>query len=649
VSRLDQTLRRRAPVGLNDDPSTTHFGGPEQPVAEAHQSADTSARRERSSPAFVAVVFVLALTPVIAVLVTRVGRPYFPMQDIASIDLLVRDVFTAHTPLVGAYSRGFNHPGPMMFWLLAPLSAITGGATWATLVGGALFQGAAIAATGWLALRRGGVAFMLMILAALGLAYSSFATEAQFLEAWNPYLAFSLFLLFLLQSWALAEGSRWQLVGIAVTGSLLVQFHIGYLPLVAAATLWACITVAFDRNREATTERTSPERRTVGIVTVVALVALWAAPVVQQFTGDPGNLGEIWRYFTDGAPVAGLGAAARVFAVEFRVLPPWLFGSESFGFGTGTVEQASAAWLLVPVVLLVAGYLAARRSRRRGDRRLVELAAVNAVASLLALSRVSVDLLPFLFFWRVISAVFVVVASGWAIAHALRVRQRSVPVSVAAVALVVVIALTFGARALDVVNHTQNAEPLERYGREAMAQVHERPLPRSPILVRALGPTLGGFDQGIIDALDRDGARVRVDEQYGFHFGDQRTATPAEVGEIWYVAQDGHYAAMVGDLPGARRVAYVTPLPKAEDDELVELQRSLAAQFRAAGRPDLIDALDGIYLGAYLQTHPLPGVDRRAAERADRLNAKVYRSNGCRCSITAFSADDAPNLPSSLG
>src|SRR4029079_19199224 len=164
------------------------------------------------------------------------------------------------------------------------------------------------------------------------------------------------------------------------------QFHIGYLPLVAAATLWACITVAFEPEREPASKRSRPAWRTVGIVTVAALVVLWAAPVVQQFTGDRGNLGEIWTYFTDGAPVAGLDAAARVFAVEFRVLPPWLFGSESFGFGTGTVEQASAAWLVVPGVLLVAGYLAARRTGRRDDRRLVELATVNAVASLVALS-----------------------------------------------------------------------------------------------------------------------------------------------------------------------------------------------------------------------------------------------------------------------
>ena len=81
-----------------------------------------------------AVALVVVLAPVVAVLVTRVGRPYFPLEDRASIDLWVRDVFTSHTPLVGAYSRGFNHPGPAYFYALAPLSKLFGGASWATLV-----------------------------------------------------------------------------------------------------------------------------------------------------------------------------------------------------------------------------------------------------------------------------------------------------------------------------------------------------------------------------------------------------------------------------------------------------------------------------------------------------------------------------------
>jgi hypothetical protein len=612
-------------------------------------SVESRTQRDRASTAFVATVFALALAPVVAVLITRVGRAYFPMEDTASVDLLVRDVFGAHTPLVGAYSRGFNHPGPIMFWILAPLSKLAGGAPWATLVGGALFQGAAIAAAGWLALRHGGVALMLTILAGLGLAYSSFPTDAQFLEAWNPYLAFPLFAVFLLQAWDVGEGNRWQVLGLAVTGTLLVQFHIGYLPLVVGATLWALVTVAFARKGILDTEGARPAWRTVGIATGVALVLLWAAPVVQQLTRTPGNLGEIWDFFTDRAPLAGLGAGARVFAVEFRVLPPWLFGSEQFGFGTGTVGQASPVWLLVPAVVLAAGYVAARRSGRRSDRRLVELATVNAGASLLALSRVSVDLLPYLFYWRVISAMFVFAASGWAVANALHLREHPVAYTISGGVLVVVIALSFGARALDVVDRTENTTPLEGYAREAMAQVRARGLPRRPVLVRALGSTVGGFDQGIIDALDRDGAPVRVDKRYGFHFGYHRAATPDEVSEIWYVAREGYYAGMVGALPGARRVAYVTPLPKAEDDELIGLQKFLGAKFLAAGRPELVDALDGIFLGAFLREDPVPGVDTRVVDRLDRLNRRVRRSHGCRCSITAFPAGDAPKLPYSLG
>src|SRR6476469_3449414 len=102
--------------------------------------------RTRVSPDLVlrVVVLVFVLLPVLAVLLTRPGSSYFPVQDRASIDLWVSDVFGSHTPLVGAYSRGFNHPGPLLFYALAPLSRLAGGAAWATLVGAALVQGVGV-------------------------------------------------------------------------------------------------------------------------------------------------------------------------------------------------------------------------------------------------------------------------------------------------------------------------------------------------------------------------------------------------------------------------------------------------------------------------------------------------------------------------
>ena len=79
-----------------------------------------SARSRRNWRGWAALgLTIIAVLPVLVVLVTRTGRSYTPVSDIAPIDLRVRDVWSSHVPLVGAYSRGWNHPGPLMLWLLA--------------------------------------------------------------------------------------------------------------------------------------------------------------------------------------------------------------------------------------------------------------------------------------------------------------------------------------------------------------------------------------------------------------------------------------------------------------------------------------------------------------------------------------------------
>src|SRR3954451_2558905 len=139
----------------SDDRGELGSGAP-SPVLDAATSS--SAHREFPADRVVAIVAtVLALVPVACVLLFHAGRHYLPLGDEAIIDMRVRDVFTSHTPLVGAYSRGFNHPGPLLYWLLAPLSAITGHAPWSIMVSGALLQGIAIAGSAWLAFRRGGM------------------------------------------------------------------------------------------------------------------------------------------------------------------------------------------------------------------------------------------------------------------------------------------------------------------------------------------------------------------------------------------------------------------------------------------------------------------------------------------------------------
>src|SRR5579862_6618438 len=122
------------------------------------EDADLLALERRTSARLSLALTLVALLPVLVVVVTRWGRRYVPVGDIALVDLRVRDVWSRAIPLVGAYSRlGWNHPGPAMFWLLAPLSGLTGRPAWATLVGGALIQGVAVVALARVAWRKGGL------------------------------------------------------------------------------------------------------------------------------------------------------------------------------------------------------------------------------------------------------------------------------------------------------------------------------------------------------------------------------------------------------------------------------------------------------------------------------------------------------------
>jgi hypothetical protein len=624
-----------------------------EPVRERGAAVDVegeAAPNWRVDRAIVVVGIVLALSAVIAVVATRVGRPYLPLGDEANIDLRVRDVFTSDIPLIGTYTHHFNHPGPMFYWALAPLNAIAGGATWATLVGGALLQGVAIALSGWLAYRLGGVLLSALVLTALALAYSAFPLGLQFLQTWNPNVAVPFFMLFLLQVWAVTFKSRWHAVGITVTASFLVQTHMSYGPLVAAAVLWAVAVVVVDRRRDPAARDGAPRWRTVLLVSGLAFAALWIAPVVQQITGSPGNFGQIVDFLRSSQGEAGgLSKGAGIFAAEFQLPPPWLGGEDQLEFATVVVKPASLLWLLVPIALLALGFVAAHRTGRRSDRRMLELAAVTSVASILAISRVTVGLTTFVFYWRIIAAVFLVVAVVWSVVHWIGLEH--IPLAKYAVVgtLLVVTALFFGARTRDIIRNRDVLGAPETYAARLFKQLEPEQSTRAPVLVRGLGNSTRGLAQGLIDELDRDGVPVRVDTWYGYQYGDGRRATRADVDDVWYVAADGRFRSLASEHPGGRVIGYVTPFAPAEDREIMALQRSLAAQLRAANRADLVDALDNPFLRVTIERENVRGVSRADAQRLSDLNLRLAASGACRCSVIAYDAATAPDLPGNLG
>lgn len=608
-------------------------------------------RSRRAELAIAIGAIALALLPLVVAVATRIGSDWLPTHDVAVTDMRVRDVWSTDVPLVGPYSRYlWSHPGPVMFWMMAVPSALSGQAAWGTVVAGVVVQAVAIVWAGVVGWRigRAPVVVLAMIVSLLSVhAVGSIAI----LEPWNPHVALPWFVLFVLYTWRLGLGHVRSLPGALFVSSFLVQTHVGYLPLVAAGLATAAVLVALDW-RHGRMERL-PMRTIVLCVLVVAV--LWSPVVVEEVTSSPGNLSLLFDHFSgndvDAEATAGGRAALGLLGSAFVPPPFWLGGTEPHDDLTNVLLPRSAALVAVPIVLLGLGLAGSWKARNRAHLRYAVVVTAVFGSAIVALSRVTGDLLEYLFYWRAPLSAMVVIAAGVGVVDLVvssTSRDETGGVRAPAGAPASALALAAGLVGLAVLavttthgvaTHGRYVRPFEQEVAAVVDQIDLADV-RDPVIVRFEGSTLGGLQGGVVAALDRAGAPARVDEALAFQFGDHRAAPSRRVNEIWYVSEDGTLTSLRVSDPRGRVVARTTPLGPADEAEAVRLQTTLWQQIRAADRLDLTPVLDSDLVAIALAD--VPGVDQAAASRLAELNAVVQASDRCRCSIVAFAPGDVP-------
>jgi hypothetical protein len=368
-------------------------------------------------------------------------------------------------------------------------------------------------------------------------------------------------------------------------------------------------------------------------------LVLWLPAFVDEVVGQ-GNLGNVFRY-TLGAEgssgdTAGLETGAGLLAAQFRFPPPWLTGNLFVDAATFEEKTASLAWLLVAAALLVVGAVIVHRTKDRPARLLLELVTVLGIAALYGSSRLERPLWGYLLTPRITFATLLVGTVAWIAMRAAR-RDGRTRVRVG-VALVVGLGLLVGTVGIarDVAERRVE-EAVARPTVLAFADRLERMRAGGAIIVRDGGFRPAGLFDGLFDELDRRGLDVRVDEFRALRYGPHRASEVHEVDEVWVVTDVGARLSDLSGLPDARVMALESPLARADEAELRRIQRRLVAALEAAGRDDLIGALDALDVGAVLAT--VPGVVRADLERLAELNTEVRRRGGARRGVVAFPAD----------
>jgi hypothetical protein len=517
-------------------------------------------------------IFTLAALPSVTALVTLVGQRWTPVGDQALEVLRIRDTGGPHTPLIGVYSRwGWAHPGPLLFWQLAPFNAALG--DMGVLVGTALSNLVSTLAIVGVALRRGGTALAGVAALVVLLLVRSFGVDL-LVDPWNPYISLLPLLLLILLVWSVLCDDVPLLPVAVVVGSYIVQTHVGYLPIALAL-----LTLAYARNlavamrdRHAGTDASSTRLWWTAVATLVGIV-LWLPPLVQQVTDDPGNLAALASYRSeDSQPRLGWAVAFGQMGDQIRLDGSWISGSNPAFLGTGSTLHA-----LGLLTCLVTSAVLLRRCGRRDAALLSATTVLTVLLGVATAAGVTGDPWFFVLRWWWVLGALTALALAWAVLSSLRARASQLLGRAVVVAAIPIALLTVADGPVQVPDAA-----LSHVMGDLAAQSARQLDPGLRYIVRAApqerGLFVGGLERGIFVDLERRGFDVRVDAgPLGeLMYGTWRLARSADVDEVVLLVPTVQSSERFAPRNG-RIIASWDPLLAEERERAAELEERIRA------------------------------------------------------------------------
>lgn len=345
------------------------------------------------------VVVVLAVSPIAVAAVRNGLSGWQPTLDAGITAVRVRDVFSAHPPLVGLAAQTsfdsasqYSYLGAFQFYLLAvPVRLL--GVTWGLLLGMATINTAAAVAALWLVRRR--VGERAAMVAAVVLASLLWTLGSQMLIEPTPVAAgiVPMFALFV-AAWSVADGDAAALVVVTAIANYLVLGHPKFIVVVPALCLCAVIMWIRGRLRLRADDPTAwpgrwkIDRRVLWGCAALTVLA-WLPPLADQFRAGGGNLGKAIHAAVSGQAqglqagtvqptfTGALGMLASITAVPPAWLPPNFAHPPFDRLGGGTPFVVGLACTVMAVTLMIVVVV---RERRRGERTITRAVAAGVVA-----------------------------------------------------------------------------------------------------------------------------------------------------------------------------------------------------------------------------------------------------------------------------
>ena len=600
------------------------------PNSDFRTTSESATQWWRDPWAIASVIVAAILTAIVIWPLFDAGRAalelvWRPSGDWAVLTMRVEDV-GRHTPLVGPYSRfGWNHPGPLMYWLLAFPYHLFGDKPEALLAAAATLNALTVAALSAVAWRRGRLPLVALTMTATAILIHAMG-PAMIRDPWNPFITLLPLALTVYLVWSVIEGDFWMWPPLAFLVSFELQSHIGYLPMLAMLGV-SVFAIAWRRKSFNTLLPTSAKQRwwVLGLSSAV-VIGCWLPVLLDQVAGT-GNLGAIAHYFlTNGDSPAGFGTAFHVAADQLRFpSAPWLGRSELAGLD-GALLGSGLAALVVPILSMAGSLWLAARTRVLAALRLQLVVIATALGGLIATARVTGPLFDWVVRWWWVIACLWWLSIIWVLWSVLYERITTQSMQRIATGLLAVIATVVTLAATGPITSATSSTPppspstgivLDGFLQQTLDALQGS----GPLLVVTTGSVRGDYGDALRLQLERAGIQVVAESNMISHLGPQRSeSNRTPVGTLWIVSAD-QITQFKAD-PSMKFLGGWDPLTQDERNQFFIDQSLLQDQLIAAGRVDLAEALTNGSGGVDTEAKTLDGVDPTLVDRVEALRRK---------------------------
>lgn len=556
--------------------------------------------------------------PLLIAAVVLHSKRYFPVLDLAMTEFRVRDVGGVHTPLIGLPGRigkfpeQGSHPGPLSFWLLAPVYRLLGSSAWALLASSIVLNMAAVGTAVALGFRRGGwwlaggvSVWLLVAMHGYGISLLT--------QPWNPYLPLIAWTVVVLATWMVLEGDHRMLVVLVAAGTLCAQTHVPYLLLCLGLFALAAGVTGYRWFRG---ERDGRRPLLISLLASLAVgLVLWIGPIIDQLVHDPGNIRMLQQHFMNPPEEAiGVAAGLKLLLRHLDLLPALRFGAGGF-VAPDSPSMVSGALLLAVWLAAVA---VAWRLRHRPLLWLHATLGAALVLEAMSMVRIFGKVWYYLTLWAWSISLAIAIVSAATFVVAVRRRRgddarrplwRGVVVAGAVLSAYAMVSLTVDAAGADV-PEPQLSAPLGELVAPTVAAIDDRDA--SYVVTWTDAAFFGSQGYGLVNELERAGLKVGVDPTFRVPVTPHRVIDRADAAAEIHLATGSYIDEWRAD-PDAVEVAYADTRTEAEVAEFAQLSQEVRDGLEAAGLDDKVPLLDTNLFGLSLDPDLPPALAPKLA------------------------------------